>query len=247
MSLPKKPLPPSAAHAHQHLARGDARPARAGLVQLLGRLIRLPGMVALLLTLAACDTGPAWHETNISGAMPPLAFTMTRAEDGKTVGAEDYRGKIVLLYFGYTFCPDVCPTTLSNIAHILRRLGPGAQDVRVLFVTVDPKRDTLPVLRQYARAFGPQVDALRGDAAQLAALAKRYRVAYSVRPKTPAHEYEVSHGSAVYVFDRSGRIRLLLSSLASGTPEIKGTASDLTRLIDGAARRGPLARLGDLF
>jgi protein SCO1/2 len=216
-----------------------------------GRLVRLflAGIPALSLAfaLAACDRPTPWHETDITGAMPDLAFTMTRADDGKTVTAEDYRGKIVLLYFGYTYCPDICPTTLSNIAQVLDRLGPKADDVRVLFVTVHPERDKLPVLKQYANAFAPQVDGLRGDSGQLAALAKRYRVAYSVRPKTAGHDYEVSHGSAVYVFDRSGKIRLLLSSLASGKPDIADTAADMKRLVAENESPGLLSRLMSLF
>jgi protein SCO1/2 len=207
---------------------------------------RLGGLLcagALALAVAACDESQPWHETEITGALPDLAFTMTRADDGQTVTAADYRGKIVLLYFGYTFCPDVCPMTLSNIAQILDRLGPQAEDVRVLFVTVDPNRDTLPVLKQYAAAFAPELDGLRGNPAQLAALAKRYRVAYSVRPKTAEHDYEVTHGSAVYVFDGTGKVRLLLSSLATGKPEIAGSTADLKRLIAGSQPQDLLHRL----
>jgi protein SCO1 len=201
---------------------------------------------SLVLALSACDKPEPWHETDITGALPPLAFTMSRADDGKTVTADDYQGDIVLLYFGYTFCPDICPTTLLNIAQILDRLGPEADDVRVLFVTVDPNRDTLPLLKQYADAFAPQVDGLRGDSAELAAFAKRYRVSYSVRPETAGHDYEVSHGSAVYVFDRDGEVRLLLSSLAAGEPEIEGTTADLKRLIEGEPSQVLLGRLLDL-
>lgn len=208
---------------------------------------RLLVTVVLALATAGCDSPPPWHETNLTGAMPSLSFTMTRADDGKRVTAGDYRGKVVLLYFGYTSCPDVCPTTLSNIVQILDRLGSGAADVRVLFVTVDPNRDSVPVLKEYVDAFAPQVDGLRGDAGQLAALAKRYRVSYSVRPKTDEHDYEVSHGSAVYVFDRTGKIRLLASSLATGKPEIGGTASDLRRLIAGEGARSLWGRVASLF
>lgn len=212
------------------------------------RLIsRLLCVGVLTLAVAGCDKPQAWHETDITGAMPPLNFTMTRADDGKIVTADTYQGKVVLLYFGYTFCPDVCPTTLSNIVQILDRLGPNAADVRVLFVTVDPNRDTLPVLKQYVDAFAPQVDGLRDDSGGLAALAKRYRVSYSVRPKSAEHDYEVSHGSAVYVFDRTGKIRLLLSSLATGKPEIDGTVADLKRLIKGAEPQGLWDRLVSLF
>src|SRR5579864_606511 len=98
-----------------------------------------------------------WRNTDISGSLPKLSFDMVRARDGKAVTSTDYRGKVVLLYFGYTYCPDACPTTLANISQALRLLGPKASTVRVLFVTVDPNRDTLSVLRQYEQAFAPQV------------------------------------------------------------------------------------------
>jgi len=214
------------------------------------RLLRagIPALaLALAFALTACDKPEPWHETDITGALPDLSFTMMRADDGKAVTADDYRGKVVLLYFGYTYCPDICPTTLSNIAQALDRLGPKAGDVRVLFATVDPDRDTLPILKQYADAFAPQIDGLRGNKGQLAALAKRYRVAYSVRPKTAEHDYEVSHGSAVYVFDRTGKIRLLLSSLATGKPDIDGISADLEQLTGEDSSPGLLDRLVGLL
>ncbi|MGH8822292.1 MAG: SCO family protein, partial [Rhodoferax sp.] len=136
-----------------------------------------------------------------------------------------------LLYFGYTFCPDVCPATLANLAQILGQLGPDARQVRVLFVTVDPNRDTLAVLAAYVKNFAPQIDGLRGTPDQLASLARRYRLVYSVTPETKTHPYEVTHASAIYVFDRSGAARLLVPSLASATPDIAGIVLDLKRLI----------------
>jgi protein SCO1/2 len=194
----------------------------------IGALLLGAGM---LLALSGCNQDQPWHETDISGAMPALSFNMTRADDGKEVTAADYRGKVVMLYFGYTFCPDVCPTTLADIAQILKSIGSQASHVSVLFVTVDPNRDTLPVLKDYADAFAPQVDGLRGTPSELQALAKRYRVSYSVTPKTADHDYEVSHGSAVYIFDKTGKVRLLATSLASNNPDNEGTAADLERLI----------------
>lgn len=189
--------------------------------------------VAAILTLAGC--GPQakakWHNTDLSGAMPDLAFTMTRADDGKTVTASDYRGDVTLLYFGYTFCPDVCPTTLLNVSEILQKLGKDSAKVRVLFVTVDPNRDTPAVLKQYADAFAPQVDGLRGTPDQLTALARRYRVSYSVTPATKTEPYTVTHSSAIYVFDKKGAVRLLISSLGTSDPKVTGTVDDLKRLI----------------
>lgn len=207
----------------------------------LGLLLALCGAVGL----AACQERE-FHSIDIAGSSPSLAFTMTRAGDGKEVTEADYRGKIVLLYFGYTFCPDVCPTTLTNVADILRKLGREAHNVRVLFVSVDPNRDTLSVLSDYVRNFGPNIDALRGTPDQLAALARRYRVVYSVTPATQDHPYEVTHSSVVYVFDGSGAARLLIPSLASAKPDIDGAAADLKRLIDATHPSDLLTKLEDL-
>jgi protein SCO1 len=185
-----------------------------------------------LALLTGCNNDAKWHAMNVTGSSPALSFTMTRASDGKEVTAADYRDKIVLLYFGYTYCPDICPTTLSNIDHILTRLGPAAAQIQVLFVTVDPNRDTTKQLKTYTAVFGPRVEGLRGTPDQLAALARRYRVVYSVTPATKDHPYEVTHSSAIYVFDGSGAARLLIPSLATTQPDVAGSAADLKRLVE---------------
>jgi len=189
-------------------------------------------LVVAALLLAACSGTQQWHETDITGAMPALDFTMTGAGDGKTVTAADFQGDVVLLYFGYTYCPDVCPTTLLNLSAVLEDLGDKAKHIRVLFVTVDPDRDTVPVLKDYVKAFAPQVVGLRGDADQLAALAKRYRVSYSVAPESGDQPYTVTHSSAIYAFDRTGKVRLLISSMATDKPDTVGVEADLARLVD---------------
>jgi len=166
-------------------------------------------LVALALLLAACGGGGPWQLKDIKGVVPDLAFDLAD-DSGRNVGAADYRGQVVLLFFGYTNCPDVCPTTLVKLSAALNRMGEAAQRVRVLFVTVDPKRDTLEVLHRYARAFGPRVTGLRGGEAELHALAKRYRISYSYGKPDPSGEYEVTHSSAVFVFDVEGRARLMV-------------------------------------
>lgn len=186
---------------------------------------------AALGTLAGCNAHQAWHNTDISGAMPNLAFTMTRATDGQKVTAANYLGKVVLLYFGYTNCPDICPTTMATAAEIFKKLKGKADQARFLFVTVDPNRDTLDVLKKYTAAFGPQFVGLRGTPDELTALARRYRVSYSVTPATKGRPYEVTHSSAIYVFDKKGAVRLLLT-LSGKKPDIDGSAADLARLID---------------
>jgi protein SCO1/2 len=186
---------------------------------------------ALAFPVAGCDRKTQFHEADISGSLPPLEFSMTDAMTGTPVTAADFRGKVTLLYFGYTLCPDFCPTTLTNLAAALKQLGTQSDQVRVLFVTVDPNRDSLPVLKQYAALFAPQIVGLRGTPDALASLARRYRVAYSVTPAHDGHPYEVTHSAIVYVFDQDGNARLLISSMATQKPEIDGTAQDLLTLI----------------
>jgi protein SCO1/2 len=180
-----------------------------------------------LCLLTACGPKQAFHATDVTGAMPDLSFRMVRASDGLKVSEQDYRGRVVLLYFGYTHCPDICPTTLSNLADVLKRLGPDADKVRVLFVSVDPDRDTLEVLKPFAEAFAPQVEGLRGSDNAIADLARRYRIAYSVK-KAP--DYVVTHTSAVIVFDDQGRARLVTTD----TKDTPAVAEDVKRVADGA-------------
>lgn len=200
----------------------------------------------LALALAGCRDDGAWHASDVHGAFDDLDFTMTRASDGATVTEAAYRGRIALVYFGYTFCPDICPTTLANAARAIDALGADAGDVAFLFVTVDPARDTLPVLKEYVAGFGPQFDALRGTPDQIAALARRYRAAASVDPGDADHPYTVVHSSAVYVFDRTGAARLLITTLSSPEPGVSATTDDLRKLIREPASPGFLDRLRGL-
>jgi protein SCO1 len=202
-----------------------------------GRTGAAVGAVLAVLLLGGLDAR-AWRASiDVSGNALPLEFRMTRAPDGRDVSEADYRGRVVLLYFGYTNCPDLCPLTLMNVAAVLKRLGSDAQRVRVLFVAVDPQRDTLAALQKYVKAFAPEVVGLRGDANELAALAGRYHAGYSVSPATGDHPYEVSHSAVIYVFDGSGAARLLIPSLGSAKADVAGTAADLRRLL-GETRAG---------
>jgi protein SCO1/2 len=186
--------------------------------------MRFLAALAFALMLAGCGRG-GWHMTDISGGSPRLDFHLTRARDGAAVNGESYRGKVVALYFGYTNCPDVCPAALASLAEVARRLG--NPDFRILFVTVDPARDTGAVLKDYAAAFTPQMDALYGTPNQLADAARRYRVAYSVKAGPP---YEVMHSNAVFFFDRSGTARLV----TTGTADSTAITQDLRRLLAGS-------------
>jgi protein SCO1/2 len=154
---------------------------------------------------------------------------MTDAATGKPVTAADFQGAVTLLYFGYTNCPDVCPATLYNLGRIEKRMGPDAAKLKILFVTVDPGRDTPAALTQYTSLFGPNVTGLRGTADALYELARRYRVVFSV-DKTPS--YTVTHSAAVYVFNTKGEAEFIIAGLESGQPDLDGIASDLKYVAD---------------
>lgn len=190
-------------------------------------------LVAALCSFAAmlngCSQEKSWGLANITGVVSPLAFSLTD-DAGRKVTADTYRGKIVMLYFGYTHCPDVCPTTLADLSQALSKLGAGTSKVRILFVTVDPKRDTPQLLESYTRAFGPEFVGLRTDDPELRRLTKRYRVTYSLGTPDARGNYEVTHSSAVFIFDGTGKARLLAQSSDSPT----AISRDLQQLIDGA-------------
>lgn len=172
-----------------------------------------------------------WHDFDITGAAASLALRMQATPDARTVTQDDFRGSVTMLYFGYTFCPDVCPLVMQNVVQALGAAGDAGNQVRFLFVTVDPKRDTNAVLADYTKAFGPQFVGLRGDGNQLEQLTRRFRVAYSVSPSADPRLYEVSHSDAIYVFDRQLNARVLVPSMATETPDIDGLAKDLRRLV----------------
>jgi protein SCO1/2 len=185
-------------------------------------------LAALLGTaLCGCSRAPPYNLQSISGLMPRLEFQLTD-DDARPVSADNYRGDVVLMYFGYTHCPDVCPTTLAALGQALGRLGADASKVKVLFVTVDPARDTAPLLKLYMSYFGPQFIGLRGDDDALRPLIRRYRVAYHRDPPDQNGNYAVEHSSVVLVFDQRGEARLLARE---GDPP-ESVAQDLRRLIN---------------
>jgi protein SCO1/2 len=148
--------------------------------------------------------------------------------DGKPVTDQTWHGKYMLVYFGYTFCPDVCPTTLSSLSDALDKLGSKADRVQPLFITVDPKRDTPKVVKQYAEAFGPRIVGLTGSAEQIAAAAKAYRVYYAEhRTGTGPDDYSMDHSSVLYLMGPDGRFIAPLRADQTG-PEL---AAALTKLM----------------
>lgn len=191
------------------------------------RTILAPALAAL--ALAGCARQLQPHVTDVTGLVAPLQFSLTN-QNGRAVTAADYRGDVVMLYFGYTNCPDTCPATMATLAAALHRLGPLASRVRVLFVSVDPRRDTLAVLKRYVGDFGPQFVGLRGTKAQLTPMIKRYRVTYKDEKPDKYGHYEVIHSSGVFIFDGRGRARVLAESGATSA----AVAADVRQLLEGA-------------
>ena len=192
-------------------------------------------VAALLMLVAGCDRSPSpWGLHDISGLMPPLEFELYDGS-GQTRHADDFQGNLVLLYFGYTHCPDICPTTLASLVSATRKLGAAADRTRILFVSVDPARDTAAALQRYQQAFGPRVTALSGTPTQLRTLTRRYRVSFGLGQPDADGQYEVSHSSAVFIFDRDGTARLL----ATGTDSAEIISTDLKRLLGDQALNPP--------
>ncbi|WP_392394175.1 MULTISPECIES: SCO family protein [Paraburkholderia] len=187
------------------------------------------GALMAMIALAGCTSrAEPWHLTNVAGHLPDLDFTLT-GDDGRPVSGDSFKGRASLVYFGYTHCPDVCPETMGRLMQVLEKLGPDAQKVRILFITVDPARDTPQALHDYVGAFDSKhAEGLTGSDWQIESLAKRYRVAYQMEKRDPNGNYEVTHSSAVYVFDAQGRARLLATD--HDTPD--AIAQDLRRIVD---------------
>ena len=165
--------------------------------------------------LAGCSSGHDWNGKDISGLMPELAFKLTDAS-GKTYRAEDGKGNIRVMFFGFTNCPDICPTTMARLKSAVNQMPEPLQDeVTLLFVSVDPKRDTPEKLAEYVGFFGDDIKGLTSDEPTLRRLAKRYRTTFGYGEPDEDGDYNVSHSSAVYVFDGKGRARLLLRSKLS--------------------------------
>lgn len=214
--------------AQASLAAADNRASRRPIqLQALSRIL-MPFVSARLLSLfrsclaascaalalVACNPQPQqdWRLTNIQGHLPDLEFNMM-SDRGTPVTARDFKGHVGIVFFGYTHCPDVCPTTLAKLTEVLGKLGPEADRVKVLFISVDPRRDDPRSMHAYVDAFDARhVVGLSGSDKEVEQLAKRYRVAYQVAHVEPDGNYEVTHSAAVYFFDGDGHARLIATA-----------------------------------
>jgi protein SCO1/2 len=166
--------------------------------------------VLAVAALAGCDRAsnvPSFRATDITGAEFGRDFELTDF-NGQVRRLADFRGKAVVVFFGYTHCPDVCPTTLSALASALKQLGPLGDRVQVLFVTADPERDTPALLKQYVGAFNPAFLGLRGTPEQTARVAKEFKVILQKNPGGDPNTYTVDHSSGTYIYDAGGKLRL---------------------------------------
>ncbi|CUI07506.1 SCO family protein [Massilia antarctica] len=196
---------------------------------------KLFALCALGLLLAGCDkpaaTAPAkalsFQNTDLTGLGYARDFALTD-HNGKPRTLADFKGKVVVMFFGYTQCPDVCPTTMAEMAAVMKELGSKADQVQVLFVTIDPARDTQALLAQYVPAFDPRFLGLYGDAEATARVAKEFKVYYGkVDGKNPG-SYSMDHTAASYVFDRNGKVRLFVRHGKGPAPVVH----DIKQLLD---------------
>jgi len=198
----------------------------------MARLITLVLLALSAALLAGCDkpgapAGGSFKSIDITGADYASKLELPDA-DGKPRRLADWKGKVVVVFFGFTHCPDVCPTTLAEIAGIRQALGKDGERIQTVFVTVDPERDTPALLKAYVGNFGADNVALRGTPEQTQAVARHFKVFYAKVPGKTEGSYSIDHTAGSYVFDRQGRVRLFTRyGMPAGALQ-----SDLKRLLD---------------
>jgi protein SCO1/2 len=184
----------------------------------------------LLATFLSVGCGAPAHfsATDLTGSSIGVDFAL-EDQNGKQRRLSDFKGKVAIVFFGYTQCPDVCPTTLSALQETLKLLGKNADHVQVLFITLDPERDTAALLAQYVPSFNPSFLGLRGSATETEAVAKVFKVFYKKQEGTTPGNYSIDHSTGSYVYDPSGRLRLYLKYGESP----QRIAEDISQLLAG--------------
>ena len=173
------------------------------------RLLLSAALAGALILLAGCDQAskPAFKGIDLTGAAYARELKLPD-QDGRERTLGDFKGKVLVIFFGYTQCPDVCPTTLAELAQVKKALGPDGDKVQGLFVTVDPERDTPELLKAYLQSFDPSFVALRGSEEQTKAVAKEFKVFYAKVPGKTEGSYTMDHTAASFIFDTQGRVRV---------------------------------------
>ena len=176
-------------------------------------LLKISAVCAALILSGCTPSTPTFQNTDITGADFGKNFTLTD-HTGKTRSLSDYQGKVVLIFFGFTQCPDVCPTALNDLAEVKRQLGTSGDKVQGVFITVDPQRDTPEVLQAYMASFDPSFVALRGTPEQLAQVVQEFKVYFKKVEGQQAGAYTMDHAAASFVYDTQGRLRLYVRANA---------------------------------
>ena len=189
-------------------------------------LLRIPLVFGSAAIAAACTE--KFELTDITGSTIGGDFRLTD-HTGRVRSLSDFRGKVVAIFFGYTHCPDVCPTALAELAQTVKRLGARGDEVQILFITVDPARDTQKVLAQYVPAFDPRFLGLYGDPATTAKVAAAYKVFFAPQPPNVSGNYTVDHSAAIFVIDSRGRPRLVMGARRT----VSGMVHDIKLLLQG--------------
>ena len=186
-------------------------------------------LAVLCLLAVACNRVPVeFRNTDLTGATFARQFTLSdHNAQIRTLG--DFKGKVVVIFFGYASCPDICPSTLSRLAAVMKALGPESERVQVLFVTVDPDRDTADRLRDFVPWFHPSFLGLRGNAQETKAVSEEFRIFSARREVGSQLGYVLDHSSGAYVYDPAGRIRLYVKDTAS----VEEIAADIRLLLSG--------------
>jgi protein SCO1 len=198
------------------------------------RLVLAIALAGLLL--AGCESKePTFKATDITGAELGRELQLTD-HNGSPRTLADFRGKVLVVFFGFTHCPDVCPTTLAELARARKLLGADGERVQVVMVTVDPERDTPEVLREYVTALDPTFLGLTGDAQAIARTAREFKIFYQKSPGGSPQTYSVDHSSGTFVFDPAGRVRLLVG-YGQGAEVFAHDVRQLLRQASPGARR----------
>ena len=192
-------------------------------------LLRTCCIAALLLIFTACSPKPEFKNIDITGSTAFGKDFSLVDPDGKVRTLADFKGKVVVMFFGYTQCPDVCPTTLTEMQQVMTILGPKSDKVQVLFVTVDPQRDTAAILKQYVPAFDSRFLGLRPeDDVALEKVAKDFKIYYKKVAGISSGSYTIDHSAGSYAFDPDGRLRLYIKH-AQGPETLAHDLKELLR------------------
>ena len=196
----------------------------------IGRLFSALVLIVIALVIGGCTpSGPTFRNVDITGADYGKDFALTD-HTGRPRTLADFKGKVVVMFFGYTHCPDVCPTTMAELNLVLKELGSEAARVQVLFVTLDPERDKQALLAQYVPAFNSGFLGLYSDVATTARVAKDFKVFFQKVPGSSPDNYTMDHTAGSYVFDEQGRLRLFVRHGGSSEPLL----ADLKTLLAAA-------------